>query len=199
MIRKIGYKKFILLAAFFNIISCGYTDRPRRATAHNPSFYELGYQGPVSQTKDEDDENSPKIICPVVNLENTSYSKLILNMNDFQVNLVRDESYCNISPQVNRSYVEVTPIFQVKQSKTEQTERKVGFSYYVKTPDGRTRLYEGEAYIPKMKTEICYKGKTVRINIPEKEKFYYPITVGLIINPQELKYNNKYFNHHYGE
>lgn len=196
MIKNKTYGKVLLLGCLLGLSACELFDKPRRPSPENPSFYELGYKGPVEPTQKKD-EKQPVIICPAVSLENASYSKLILNGNDYQVNLVRDESYCHISQQVNHSYIEVKPIFQLRQSKLEQYERKIPFSYYIRTPDGRTRVFKQEAYIPKMKTEICHSGKSTKIDIPEKEKFFYPITIGLIIEQQELEYNNKYFNYHY--
>ena len=160
------------------------------------------YQAPpenlsINGSEPQSDEE-PIIICPAVSLENTSYAVLAPNMDSLQVNLARDSSYCNISPRVNHSYIDVAPVFQIRRHE-DIGERKVEFSYYIMTPDGRKGVFEEAIYIPKRKKEIYYTGKSIRIPIPEKEKYYYPITMGLIINPEELDHNNKYFNAHYEE
>ena len=189
------YKTVIMLIGLVFIASCSFFDGPRRPSQNQPSFYELGYV-PMPQERQDDDEK-PQIICPVIYLENTSFAKLILNMNDYQVNFLREESSCHISPQINQSYIDITPVFQVRQE--QRGARSVKFSYYVKTPDGNTTLYPEEISVPAKRQSYCHKGKTIRVKIPEKQKYYYPISMGLVIDPHELEYNNRYFDSNYEE
>ena len=105
-------------------------------------------------------------------------------MNDYQVNFLREESFCHISPQVNQSYIDITPVFQVRQE--QRGARSVKFSYYVKTPDGNTTLYPEEISVPAKRQSYCHKGKTIRVKIPEKQKYYYCWFVLKILTDKEF-------------
>ena len=51
MIKNKTHGKVLLLGCLLGLSACGLFDKPRRPSPENPSFYELGYKGPVEPTQ----------------------------------------------------------------------------------------------------------------------------------------------------
>ena len=67
------------------------------------------------------------------------------------------------------------------------------FDYYVKTTYG-SQKHHVVATIPEFEKEVRYLARPVNVTLPYKQRFETPISIGLVIEPEEQIYNNRYFD-----
>lgn len=140
-------------------------------------------------------EPEENLICPLVNVQTESYTRLVLNEDAFQISLVGYEGCCNMSTLYNQSCAGVAPVFEIRRFLAGEIE-KINFQFKV-TAGGVSHTYKETAYIPKSEKSIRYVGQKVKIPLPEAQKYNYGITIELLVNPEIQKYNNDYFDIHY--
>lgn len=132
-------------------------------------------------------------VCPRIFIaENSSYSKIVQHMDTYQISIDGYHSDCINVNSVQDTIAVIQPIFRLRRLDAGN-EVNVPFEYYIQTAYGTQREYL-IATFPEFKKEILYSGAPVKISIPYKLRYDTAINIGLIVNPQEQIYNNRYFN-----
>ncbi len=144
------------------------------------------------------DEYKEAQICPLVNLRNTSFTRVVQHMDSFEITLVGYNGSCFMDGRLGRSRAQVQPIFVIRRLEAGDT-KNVPFDFYTETTYGPAdyvgkRTYHQIATIPEFQKEIRYVGKTVSVPLPDTMKYNYGIILGLVINPEEQIYNDRTFN-----
>lgn len=143
------------------------------------------------------------ILCPRVEIpRETAYLTQIVRYKDqFQVELTGYTGYCWFDKRVNRNKASLTPEFVVRRLRPSP-DTSVDFSYYTETLQGPPeylgrRTYFETVDIAAAETEKKFSGKTVELKVPDFEEYKFTIELGLVLSPEELKYNRRTFDVNY--
>ena len=108
-----------------------------------------------------------------------------------KVELIGYEGYCRTDAR-NQAKAVVAPIFEGSRL-TENSDKKVRFSYYSDTGSNKVALLGKEKYsvvvdAPKVGEKIMYQGDYIELRIPEDQPGY-PIKLGLMLSNAQYRYN----------
>lgn len=132
-------------------------------------------------------------VCPIVFIDKDfSYTKIVQHMDTYQIILDGYHSDCVINSKTKSTMAIIQPIFRIRRLQADK-QINFPFNYFVKTTYGVYKHHQ-IATIPEFEKEIKYSGQTVNIPLPYKLRYETPISLGLEIQPEEQKYNNRYFD-----
>lgn len=108
-----------------------------------------------------------------------------------KVELIGYEGYCRTDIR-NQAKAVVAPIFEVSRL-TENSDKRVRFSYYTDTGSNKVVMLGKERYsvivdAPKVGEKIMYQGDYIELRIPEDQPGY-PIKLGLMLSNAQYRYN----------
>lgn len=142
-------------------------------------------------------------LCPRVEIpRETAYLTQIVHYKDqFQIELSGYSGYCWFDKRVNRRKASLRPEFIVRRLRPSP-DTSVDFSYYTETLQGPPeylgrRTYFVTADIAAAETEKKFSGQSVELKVPDSEEYKFTILLGLVLSPEELKYNRKTFDVNY--
>ncbi len=147
-------------------------------------------------------------MCPRVQISrDNSYLTQVVNYKEqFQISLIGFEGFCYFDSKVNQQKARVSALFEIKRLRPSD-ENAVDFAYYTSSVKGPKEFLGKKTYyehveIPADKKLVEYKSQPVDIRIPENMKYSFDIYLGMVISPEEYKYNKrtfdinyKYYNH----
>lgn len=139
-------------------------------------------------------------ICPrvMINRDNSYLTQVVNYKEQFQISLKGYEGFCYFENKTNQNKARITAIFEIKRLRPSD-ETTVDFAYYTSASKGPKeflgkKTYYEQAKIPLDKQIVEYKAKMVDVRIPEKMKYSFDIDLGLVISPNERKYNKRTFD-----
>ncbi len=143
---------------------------------------------------------SDEAICPrVVIPRDTAYLTQIVNYREeFQISLLGYEGHCYFDTRVNRDKAVINPVFKIKRlRKSDETD--VHFAYYTETVKGPPAYLGKKTYYLAVtlafdETEKIYTAPAVEVKIPPEMKYEFDINLGLVISPEEMRYNRRTFD-----
>lgn len=142
-------------------------------------------------------------VCPrVIINRDTSYLTQIVNYREeFQIAITGFDGYCYMDTRVNRTKAVINPVFSIKRLRPSD-ETDVHFAYYTETVKGPPaylgkKTYFATVTIPAGELETEYKAPAVEVKVPENMKYEFDINLGLVISPEEQKYNSRTFDINY--
>ncbi len=142
-------------------------------------------------------------ICPrVVIPRETAYQTQIVNYKEqFQISLVGYNGFCYKDERVNRTKAVIEPVFLIRRVRPGD-ENAVSFAYFTETVKGPPaylgkKTYYADVYIPADREEMEYTAPQVEVKVPEGMKYDFDINLGLVLSPEELKYNRRTFDINY--
>lgn len=108
-----------------------------------------------------------------------------------KVELIGYEGYCRTDIR-NQAKAVIAPIFEVSRL-TENSDKKVRFSYYTDTPTTKVATLGKERYsvavdVPNVGEKLMYQGEYIELQIPENRPGY-PIKLGLMLSNAQYRYN----------
>jgi len=141
--------------------------------------------------------------CPRVQIirDNAYLTQVVNYRENFQVNLIGYDGYCFYDRKLGQNKALIKPVFQIKRLRPGD-ETEVHFAFYTETIKGPPQ-YIGKkthftvAEIPADVIEIEYTAPQVQVYVPEEFKYSYDINMGLVISPEERKYNKRTFDIEY--
>ena len=103
-----------------------------------------------------------------------------------------------VIPRVNRDKAVINPVFKIKRLRRSD-ETDVHFAYYTETVKGPPAYLGKKTYymavaVPADETEMTYTAPSVEVKIPPEMKYEFDINLGLVISPEEAKYNRRTFD-----
>lgn len=145
----------------------------------------------------------PATLCPKVEIpRETAYlTQLVKYKDQFQIELTGYSGYCWFDARVKRNKATITPEFVVRRLQPSP-DTVVDFSYYSKTLQGPPeylgeRTYFASTEIGATELEKKFSGRPIELKIPEIGKYDFIIRLGLVLSPEELKYNRRTFDVEY--
>lgn len=135
-------------------------------------------------------EDAPKI-CPLVSINENSYTKIIQHVDAYEISLDGYHGDCIISTPMHETTAVIQPVFTIRRLKADG-QVNVPLDYYVESPYGRMRQHV-IATLPEFEKEVRYLSRPVKIPLDYRLRYETVINLGLIINPPEQIYNNRYF------
>ncbi len=142
-----------------------------------------------------DDMMCPRVVIP----RDTAYLTQIVNYREkFQISLVGYEGHCYFDTRVNRDKAVINPVFKIKRLRRSD-ETDVHFAYYTETVKGPPAYLGKKTYymavaVPADETETTYTAPSIEVKIPPEMKYEFDINLGLVISPEEAKYNRRTFD-----
>lgn len=142
-------------------------------------------------------------ICPRVQIvrDNAYMTQVVNYYEEFQITVTGFEGYCFFDKRISQNKALINPIFEIKRLRPSP-ETDVHFAYYTETVKGPP-AYLGKkthyvvAHIGANATEIEFKAPQVMVYVPEEMKYSFDINLGLVISPDERKYNQRTFDINY--
>ena len=130
--------------------------------------------------------------CPRVQIirDNAYLTQVVNYREEFQINLIGYDGYCYMDRKINQNKALIKPIFQIKRLRPSD-ETDVPPQYIGK------KTHFAVATIPADVLEIEYTAPQVMVYVPEEYKYSYDINMGLVISPEERKYNHRTFDIEY--
>lgn len=138
--------------------------------------------------------------CPLVTI-NREDARLIQKVNyqdDFEVELKAIEGYCFFDTRVKQEKAKIIPIFVVnKLRNTDETD--IQFSWFTNTIKGPPAYLGKKNYF--VGTSMTFgerskefKGPEIEVKIPAEMMYDFEVFAGLVVSPQEKKYNQRIFD-----
>lgn len=141
--------------------------------------------------------------CPRVQIirDNAYLTQVVNYREEFQINLIGYDGYCYFDRNIKQNKALIKPIFQIKRLRPSD-ETDVHFAFYTETIKGPPqyigkKTHHAVAQIPSDAIEIEYTAPQVMVYVPEEYKYSYDINMGLVISPEERKYNHRTFDIEY--
>ncbi len=141
--------------------------------------------------------------CPRVQIirDNAYLTQVVNYREEFQINLIGYDGYCYYDRKIEQNKALIKPIFQIKRLRPSD-ETDVHFAFYTETVKGPPQYIGKKTHfaavtIPLDATEIEYTAPQVMVYVPEEYKYSYDINMGLVISPEERKYNHRTFDIEY--
>ncbi len=141
--------------------------------------------------------------CPRVQIirDNAYLTQVVNYREEFQINLIGYDGYCYYDRKIKQNKALIKPIFQIKRLRPSD-ETDVHFAFYTETVKGPPeylgkKTHYAVAAIPSDAIEIEYTAPQVMVYVPEEYKYSYDINMGLVISPEERKYNHRTFDIEY--
>lgn len=138
--------------------------------------------------------------CPLVTIKRED-SRLIQKVNyqdDFEVELKGVEAFCYFDQRVKKEKAKITPIFVVhKLRNTDETD--IQFSWFTNTIKGPPAYLGKKTYFTgtsmgKGERSKEFRGEEVEVKIPVEMMYDFEVFAGLVVSPQEKKYNQRLFD-----
>lgn len=142
----------------------------------------------------------PEQYCPLISMKRED-ARLIQKVNyqdDFEVELKAVEGFCFYDERVKQEKAHLTPIFIIRKLRnTDETD--IHFSWFTNTVKGPPAYLGKKTYHTgtSMKTgerSKEFRGDSVELKIPQEMMYEFEIMTGLVVSPQEKKYNKKIFD-----
>ena len=145
------------------------------------------------------DENN----CPDIEIaRDNAYLTQFVNYQDkFQISINGYEGFCYYETIQSKHRAVIRPIFKIKRlAPSEETD--VRFSFYTETRKGPPqyigkKTYHATAHIKRGETETLYQAPAVKVFIPSTAIDGYDINLGLVVSPEEKRYNSRTFDVEY--
>ncbi len=141
--------------------------------------------------------------CPRVQIirDNAYLTQIVNYREEFQINLIGYDGYCYYDRKIEQNKALIKPIFQIKRLRPSD-ETDVHFAFYTETVKGPPQYIGKKTHyaavrIPADALEIEYTAPQVMVYVPEEYKYSYDINMGLVISPEEKKYNHRTFDIEY--
>ena len=141
--------------------------------------------------------------CPRVQIirDNAYLTQVVNYREEFQINLIGYDGYCYYDRKIEQNKALIKPIFQIMRLRPSD-ETDVHFAFYTETVKGPPqyigkKTHYAVATIPSDALEIEYTAPQVMVYVPEEYKYSYDINMGLVISPEERKYNHRTFDIEY--
>lgn len=141
--------------------------------------------------------------CPRVNISRSNaYLTQVVNYKEqFRISLIGFEGFCYQEKSANQSMARIIPVFEIQRLRPSD-ETTVHFAYYTETVKGPPeylgkKTYYEEARIPLSEQKTEYRGHYVNVRIPPEMKYSFDIYLGMVISPEEYKYNQRTFDINY--
>lgn len=139
-------------------------------------------------------------LCPFITIpRDTAYVTQKVDYSDeFQVELIGFDGYCEQELHNKRSIAVVTPIFRVQRLR-DSDETAVDVSFFTQAVKGPPkflgkRSYSASTQIKRDEREKEFRGKSVKIRIPDDDSENFEILMGMDVSSQEFKYNQRTFD-----
>lgn len=138
--------------------------------------------------------------CPLLTIKRED-SRLIQKVNyqdDFEVEFKGVEAYCYFDERVKQEKAKITPIFIVhKLRNTDETD--IHFSWFTNSIKGPPaylgkKTYFAETSMPQGMRTKEFRGQEVEVKIPLEMMYDFEVFAGLVVSPQEKKYNQRIFD-----
>lgn len=142
--------------------------------------------------------------CPLVTIKRDD-SRLIQKVNyqdDFEVEFKGVEAFCYFDERVKQEKAKIIPIFVVhKLRNTDETD--IHFSWFTNTIKGPPAFLGKKAYFTgtsmlQGERSKEFRGEEVEVKIPVEMMYEFEIFAGLVVSPEEKKYNQRLFDVDFG-
>lgn len=142
----------------------------------------------------------PYRYCPLVTIDRYD-ARLIQKVNyqdDFEVEFKGVEGFCWYDERVKQEKARITPVFVVRKLRNTD-ESDVHFRWFTNTIKGPPaylgkKSYFAEVSMAKGERSKEFRGEAVDVKIPRDMMYEFEIFAGLVISPQEQKYNRRIFD-----
>lgn len=142
-------------------------------------------------------------ICPRVQIvrDNAYVTQVVNSYEQFQITLKGFDGYCFYDSRIEQNKALINPVFEIKRLRPS-SETDVHFAYYTETVKGPPayigrKTHHVVAHIGSQAREIEFKAPQVMVYVPEEMKYSFDINLGLVISPEERKYNQRTFDINY--